>query len=476
MKAMDPRLLRDSAEGERQAAVVPTSSNVPRLGELCIKELQKHHGSLEQLVHALQEKQHPEGALNTIAKLWMHNHPVFRFLEQRFPFVEIQTIKGHNDSWIDNCCWSPDGNYLATIENKNKRIAIWNAATGKEVQTCVLNECINPPGHISILISWSPDSKCLAAAEYKGKKVTLWNVATGECLKTFEHDTYINALSWNPNGSVLAVREGENRLDTRVTIPCHLGPRTEVYNVQIWDVATGECLQTIPSYYYDYGEIVWSPDGQLLGTRTDDRTAKIWDVATGECLYELIHEHDLYAIAWSPNGQWIASRSGCSSLENGTVQIFDAATGACVERQSRSVNYFAWSPDSKCVIIIGIFQTVEIWDVERGITTTLRHHDGSRYESIKCISCSPDGKWIAIGFDNNGDYKGEIWHVETLYLRLRMCPRGCKWSPDGKRLVLYSDYDGCARIFAQGDALRNITSYDKAIKLEQAYQRRFGHA
>jgi WD40 repeat protein len=57
--------------------------------------------------------------------------------------------------------------------------------------------------------------------------------------------------------------------------------------------------------------VAFSPDGRRLATGGERNTVKIWDVQTGEKLQTLEGEHsgEVYALAFSPNedGRWIAS-------------------------------------------------------------------------------------------------------------------------------------------------------------------------
>ena len=55
--------------------------------------------------------------------------------------------------------------------------------------------------------------------------------------------------------------------------------------VKLWDVTSGECLQTLKGH----SDIVWSvsfsPDGTKVASGSDDNTVKLWDVTSGECTF-----------------------------------------------------------------------------------------------------------------------------------------------------------------------------------------------
>ena len=54
--------------------------------------------------------------------------------------------------------------------------------------------------------------------------------------------------------------------------------------IKLWDITTGECLQT----FYGHSDAVWSialaPNGRTLVSGSQDETIKIWDIETGKCL------------------------------------------------------------------------------------------------------------------------------------------------------------------------------------------------
>ena len=58
--------------------------------------------------------------------------------------------------------------------------------------------------------------------------------------------------------------------------------------MKLWDVTSGECLQTLEGHsLISVNSVSFSPDGTKVASGSDDKTVKLWDVTSGECLQTL---------------------------------------------------------------------------------------------------------------------------------------------------------------------------------------------
>jgi WD40 repeat protein len=110
----------------------------------------------------------------------------------------------------------------------------------------------------------SPDSTLLATAAGKtvnetfSPTVTLWDAAQGVELRTIVLASSANALSFSPNGRLLAVAvEG---------------------TLQVWNVPDGVLLGTFPGHQSTIALVKFSPDGKSIVTAGFDNQLYLWQV------------------------------------------------------------------------------------------------------------------------------------------------------------------------------------------------------
>ena len=48
--------------------------------------------------------------------------------------------------------------------------------------------------------------------------------------------------------------------------------------IRIWDVQTGECIQTLRDHTHWFNCVTWSSDGKYLASASDDNTVRIWNL------------------------------------------------------------------------------------------------------------------------------------------------------------------------------------------------------
>jgi WD40 repeat protein len=258
---------------------------------------------------------------------------------------------GKNRRSVDgNLCWDPEGMRLAAIvgtEDKNPEIAlqIWNAASGKSLQTIA---AVGGPGDTDIAISlmstptFSPDGKLVAArlalvglakwpSDFDPTKsggfglsqlkqvmslfgsrtgcVYLWEADTGNVLQQIKiAGAGGSGVVFNPDGTVLAVYDqssGEIRLlDARtgqlqLTI---LGKR----EFQRALVAGKTGTDTSVLDFVGDIQLVFSPDGKYFATASRSGSINVWDATTGDLQLNLKGE-GLAQLAFSADGKQLSA-------------------------------------------------------------------------------------------------------------------------------------------------------------------------
>ena len=227
---------------------------------------------------------------------------------------------------------------------------------------------------------------------------------------------------------------------------------------RVWDIRTGEVLQTLEGHALSVTIALFSPDGQKVVTASNDNTARIWDAETGEELHALAGAFEtgsVRSVLFSPDGTKIFTGStGVGDAERAGGRIWDVESGRLLQTLEGRVGdgaVAAFSPDGK-KIVAGVGSTAQIWDVETG--AVLRTLEGYPAGRVFSASFSPDGTKVvtAINFLPPQDsHDARIWDAESgALLRVLEGHTAGIWSalfsPDGTKVVTAS-FDQTARIW-----------------------------
>lgn len=221
----------------------------------------------------------------------------------------LETV-GHRTSILCAAA-SPDGTALATGGGEGA-IRIWNRSDG------TLSSILIYPGRDGAVraLAWAPGGVYLAAA-YEAGILMIWNVDTGTVLpEDFStRSRELGALSWSPDGTVLAYIDkspGQDEHDA----------------VMLWDFKSSRALQPLTGAQGRLNVLAFSPDGLKLAAGGEDLSVHVWEVATSREIgsYQL-HSEAISALAWSPCATMIASSSGGGESYQG-VLIWNVEDGS----------------------------------------------------------------------------------------------------------------------------------------------------
>jgi WD40 repeat protein len=160
----------------------------------------------------------------------------------------------------------------------------------------------------------SPDGKILAtaaprqpsASTYDRPNVSIWDAATGRLLQTFvAHEVGVSIVAFSPDGKWLATAGQESRIDPR-----NVGGSLAAmqHSIKIWDAATWQLRGSLPFVGMGGGLGRFSPDGRVLAV-TMPNGVTLYDVPEGRAIRALSGGgHG--AVRFSPDGQWLAQGSG----------------------------------------------------------------------------------------------------------------------------------------------------------------------
>ena len=207
---------------------------------------------------------------------------------------------------------------------------------------------------------------------------------------TLRHDSPVNSIAFNPDGSLLAS-----------------GSRDNV--VRLW-IPDAETLQaTLHGHTASVLSVAFSSDGSLLASGSADGTIRIWNPHT-ETLQATLHGHtaSVLSVAFSPDGSLLASGSA-----DGTVRLWNLVTEtlqATLEAHMASVLSVTFSPDGLLLASASADGLVGLWDPHtETLQTTLGHES-----PVESIAFSPDGDFLATG---STDGTARLWDPHMVQLK-----------------------------------------------------------
>jgi WD40 repeat protein/uncharacterized caspase-like protein len=361
------------------------------------------------------------------------------------------------DSQVDGLTFSHDGRYLAAGSDQGEiELFDFNCGTpacvvgGTPVlATTRMTGVLGTSVHVDLSqpklrmmywsagrLSFSPDGKFLT----RGGQSTLhtWRVPTLKSSGTLGRSADVQSARFSPDGRSLAVKGSYDvelwnmalgRPQRTLTVPSAGGVMSIDFGpsgnrlaagyvsglTQIWDLATGQRLVSMPAAPESCPSkcsgiieaLKFSSDGKILATASANNTIKIWDALTGSELRTLPTElspkfNSIPSLAFRPDGNWIAT----SFTPENTVSVWDTLSGKKIKKLDGDGGVFALAVDnrSSSLAAAGNFG-IRLWKS----SDWRRAEDLPGYKAWAfALSFSADGRLLATG---SADDTIRIWNV-----------------------------------------------------------------
>jgi WD40 repeat protein len=297
----------------------------------------------------------------------------------------LQTLKGHTDS-ISSIAVTHDGRKAISSSKPYDgpgEVKIWNIS--KEERSGVQTAHDDRIG----IIRLAPSISRVVTGSFSNsaweRVVKVWSADTGEFLFRLDNQDLIDTIVMPPNRHMVVTLSGS-------------------HTVRVWDMLSGECLQSLRGKTDDFDKVVVMPNGRrviTMGTFIQS-PIKIWDIITGECQAILPGHPRIHTVTADgqlglASGPSAVTADGQPVLANGqdfTIEVWDLNKGKCLGSLAghRGVaKVLTISPDDRVVITAGGYddKTLKIWNLHtRECLYTLEGH-GAPVVQAKIM---PDGR------------------------------------------------------------------------------------
>lgn len=137
---------------------------------------------------------------------------------------------------------------------------------------------------------FSPDGKFVVTSA-EDSKLQRWDLASGEKIVLEAHESWVQAIQFNADGSQLVSGGCDGRLIW-------------------WSITEAQPLpvRSIDAHQGWIRGVAISPDGKQLASVGNDLVVRLWDIATGEKVAELPgHEKHVYSVLFHPDSKQLLS-------------------------------------------------------------------------------------------------------------------------------------------------------------------------
>ena len=318
-------------------------------------------------------------------------------------------------------------------------------------------------GHTALArtVLFTPDGKRAVSAA-ADKTVRVWDVDTGETVQTFH-------LPSGPGGEG-ALYTAALSPDGKTLAVSGMPVGRGVHGMLIYLVAmdSGQVQRTLTGHGNIVNSMVFSADGRRLFTASNDTTIRLYDVDSGRTLRQFRgHRDRVKAVALSPNGRLLAS-----ACADGTARVWDVASGrprAELRGHTAGCNSVAFSPDGKTVATGSVDGTVRLWAPEGGAARKTFREDGKIALQVTSLHFTRDGKAVLYtGIAETG--KAGLLDLETGQKRVEFTGHNNTvtfgdLSPDGTLAISHGGNDNETFIWrtADGTKLHRLAGTGKAV-------------
>jgi dipeptidyl aminopeptidase/acylaminoacyl peptidase len=271
----------------------------------------------------------------------------------------VHDLRPGGDAWYSFAAFVPGGKYLAAAYKDDKDLYLWDLGTGKVVRKFT--------GHtdLGIALAVAPDGRSLLSWS-DDRIVRLWEVETGKELRKLEGHTDKAAGVFSPDGKKVLTFSPDKTLrlwdaesgKQLLELKGHEDACTGSFSpdgkqvlsfgadntIRLWDAASGKEVRRFEGGNVKDGVRGFTAGGRQVAAYCEDQKYRLWDTASGKLLQAIDLTEmggDRWSMTAAPDG-----RLGLVNHEDGSVRVFDLATGKEIHRYEgcRKARAFSLQP------------------------------------------------------------------------------------------------------------------------------------
>nr|GMD99428.1 F-box-like/WD repeat-containing protein TBL1X isoform X2 [Ipomoea batatas] len=235
----------------------------------------------------------------------------------------ISTLNKHKGP-IFSLKWNKKGDYLLS-GSVDKTAIVWDIKAGEWKQQF---EFHSAP---TLDVDWRNNTSFATCST--DNMIYVCKVGDNRPVKSFSgHQGEVNAIKWDPSGSLLASCSDDSTAKEIYTIRWSpTGPGTSNPNqqlmlasasfdstIKLWDVEVGRVIHSLNGHRDPVYSVAFSPDGEYLASGSLDKCLIIWSVKEAKIVKTYSGNGGIFEVCWDKEGKKVAA---CFS--NNVVCVLD---------------------------------------------------------------------------------------------------------------------------------------------------------
>ncbi|MDE2638013.1 MAG: protein kinase [Chloroflexota bacterium] len=291
---------------------------------------------------------------------------------------QLMVLEGHENT-VDSVRFLADGKQLLSA-SWDGTIRRWDLETGDEVQRYNLpNGPSDAPPRV-YMIELLPNGSQFVSGSQDGV-IRLWDIESGEILREYHgHEAQVNGVHISGDGRLMASASGG--WDSNAEVWGYSGKDS---SVKLWDVETGELLQTFEGHgrFVNYARL--APNNEFIISTSWDGTVRMWDVASGEELRQFVgHAGNTFGIDITEDSSTLLTTSSDT-----TVRMWDIASGEEINRFEQHgdwIQEIVLGPGESFGVSAGQDNVLRRWRIKRTADDVIEWARANRY--IRELTCA----------------------------------------------------------------------------------------